>query len=151
MILILTIAIELLGSDELVMKRGRLSMYYPGDGYTGRVMACDTPKKRRIYREGSVHIALRKWWKIGCGKKVVVCSEITRKCATAPVLDAGPFGIYRGELRGAKREGRWKVWTKSKPPEGWQWRAVADLSRALWKKLGKPPGLSMIRIYRSDR
>lgn len=63
-------------------------------------------------------------------------------------MDAGPFGIYRGRLKGCTVEGRHRVWTKSlTPPRGWKWRGKADLSRALWKRLGKPRFLTRIRLY----
>lgn len=137
-------------TDLLV--RGRLSVYWPGDSCrTGRVLACDTPRRRRFYVPGSVHLAMRTWHRIGCGRVVRVCAEATRKCVDAPVLDSGPWGIIRGPLRRAVAEGRWRVWTKPRPPEGWRFRAVVDLSRALWIKLGKPAPLSFVRVYRRSR
>jgi hypothetical protein len=138
----------LLGLTEI--DRGRLSYYYPGDGYTKRsgVMACDTPRRRRIYRPGSVHVAMRNARRFGCGRLVLVCAEATGRCLAAPVLDAGPWGIIRGPLKNAVEEGRWRVWRRLRPPKGWRFRAVVDLSRELWRRLGRPPVFSFVRIYR---
>lgn len=137
--------VTLLGDGPIVVERGRLSVYAPGDGFNAGELACGG-----TFTEDQVHIAHRKWWKLGCGARVVVCSEITNRCVKAKVADAGPFGIITGPLKRAVREGRWRLWTKPSPPEGWRWRAVADLSVGLWKKLGKPPGLTMIKLYYKD-
>ena len=128
------------------IEQGPLSVYWPGDGFTGTVMACDIPRQPLRYERGSVHIAMRRWYKIGCGTLVTVCSTATNKCAVAPVLDGGPYGIITGPRRHAVRDGRWKVCTKYRPPKGWRWRAVADMSRELWRQLGSPPALSNIVI-----
>lgn len=123
-------------------ERGRLSVYWPGDGMTpGKVLACDTPCRPRRYRRGSVHVAMRgARRKIGCGTSVVVCSEKTGLCVAAPVLDAGPWGIVRGK--------KWRFWPKLRPPRGWKFRAVVDVSREVWRRLGRPRFLSFVRIYR---
>jgi hypothetical protein len=122
--------------------RGRLSVYWPGDGLaTGSVLACDTPRRPRRYRRGSVHVAMRGIRRgIPCGTVVVVCSGETGRCVPAPVLDAGPWGIVRGR--------RWRVWTNPRPPPGWRFRSVVDVSREVWRRLGKPDFLSRVRIYR---
>jgi hypothetical protein len=66
----------------------------------------------------------------------------------ARVMDSGPFGIYCGRLARCVEEGRYRTWTRSlTPPAGWKWRGHADLSRALWKKLGRPRFLSRVRLY----
>lgn len=147
------VAFLALGSPEVEV--GRLSVYWPGDSFTAAdspVMACDTPRRPRRYRRGSVHIAHREWRRLGCGTPVLVCARLTKRCAWAEVADGGPWGIYRGKLAGAVREGRWKVWTRPRPPEGWRWRAVADLSRALWKRLGRPRALSeVVLVYHPRR
>ena len=130
--------------DDLLVETGRLSVYRPGDGWNAGTLSCGGKFTHR-----QVHIAHRRWRRIGCGTPVIVCSKQTGRCVTAPVRDAGPFGIYRGPLKGAVRDGRWKVWVKSKPPPGWKWRGVADLSWGLWKKLGRPRFLSEVTlIYR---
>lgn len=136
----------LINSAEVVV--GGLSVYWPGDSCrTGTVMSCDRPRKPVRYREGSIHVAIRTWWRIGCGTKVVVCSDFSSLCEVAPVLDGGPWGIIRGRLRKAVAEGRHRVWVKQRPPRGWRFRAVADLSRELWRRLGSPPIFSRISIY----
>jgi hypothetical protein len=115
---------------------------------TGNVLACDTPRRRRFYRRGSVHVAIREWRKIGCGTKVVVCAHKTARCAVAPVLDSGPWGIYRGKMKNAVKEGRWRVYTRSYvPPKGWKFRGLVDLSRELWRRLGRPRGLTGVTVY----
>lgn len=121
---------------------GRLSVYWPGDGMNTGRLACGGRFKR-----DQVHIAYRRWPRVGCGRKVWVCSDATRRCWMAKVADAGPFGIYTGKLRRCRAEGRWKVWVKYKPPPGWKWRAVADFSYGLWKRLGKPKALTRVRLY----
>jgi hypothetical protein len=129
--------------------RGRLSMYWPGDSCrTGRVLACDTPRRRRFYEPGSFHVAVRDWWRVGCGTVVRVCVEATGRCVRAPVLDSGPWGAIYGPTRNAKREGRWMIWTHSiTPPPPWRFRGHVDVSRAVWVALGRPPFLSRVRIY----
>lgn len=125
---------------------GRLSMYAPRDGFNRGVLACSGAKPI-MFTHSQNHIAYRRWYKVGCGRRVLVCARVTGRCVMSKVMDAGPYGIFRGKLRHARRDGRWKVWTKSKPPKGWHWRAVADLSYGLWVRLGKPGGLSHIRLY----
>jgi hypothetical protein len=136
--------------------RGRLSVYWPGDPTgTSRVLACDSPRRRLLYRRGSVHVARRDWRRIGCGTVVRVCAEATGRCADAPVLDSGPWGIVRGPLKNAVRDGRWRRprgpreasrWLRRLPP-GWRFRGVVDLSRELWRRLGRPPSLSFVRVH----
>jgi len=143
-----------------VLESGLLSYYWPGDSTgTGSVLACDRPKRRRFYRRGSVHVAMRTWYRLGCGTEVLLCASDTSRCALAPVLDSGPWGIVRGPLRNARAEGRWRrprsaveanTWLRALP-EGWRFRGVADLSVALWKKLGRPLPLTQISIYRLRR
>ncbi len=130
-----------LGMAEIA--RGGISVYWPGDGCkTGKVLACDTPCRPRRYRRGSVHVAMRGVrTEFECGTAVVVCSEQTGRCAVAPVLDAGPWGIVRNGIRR-----RWR--SSDPPPPGWRFRAVVDVSREVWKRLGKPRFLSRVRIYR---
>ena len=122
--------------------RGRLSVYYPKDGYNHGRLACGG-----TLTKNQVHIAYRKWYKFGCGTQVLVCSEQTQKCVMAKVMDAGPYGVYRGPLKFAKAEGRWKVHVGTKPPKGWKFRAVADLSVGLWKRLGYPDLLSNVSLF----
>lgn len=134
------------GSADVVT--GGVSVYWPGDAArTGNVMACDRPRLRRVYRRGSIHLAMRSVWRIGCGRKVLVCARATGRCARAPVLDAGPWGVITGSRRRARAEGRYKVWVKQRPPEGWRFRGVADLSRALWTRLGKPRFMTRVTIF----
>lgn len=120
---------------------GRLSVYRPGDGWNRGELACGGR-----YTEHQVHLAHREWRRLGCGRRVQVCAEATGRCVVARIMDAGPWGIYRGPLRNAVPDGRWKVWTRPRPPRGWRFRAVTDLSWALWKKLGRPRGLSRVRL-----
>jgi hypothetical protein len=85
---------------------------------------------------------------MGCGRLVTVCSLETLRCVKSKVMDAGPFGIYRGKLKNCKPEGRWRRWTRStRAPKGWKFRAVADLSWGLWKQLGKPRFLSYVYLF----
>jgi hypothetical protein len=123
--------------------RGGISFYWPGDScQTGRVLACDTPCRRRLYRDRSIHVAMRGVRRrFPCGTAVVVCSEQTGRCVTAPVLDAGPWGIIDGA-------GKRMKWRKLEPPTGWRFRGIVDVSREVWKRLGRPSFLSRVRIYR---
>ena len=109
---------------------GRLSVYKPNDGFNHGKLACGG-----TFRAHQNHIAYRKWHTVGCGTRVIVCATDTSRCVVSYVQDAGPYGIYKPPLRHAVREGRWRVWTRSKPPKGWRWRAVVDLSYGLWKQL----------------
>lgn len=123
-------------------RRVRLSVYRPGDGFNRGELACGG-----WFTRTQVHVALRDWRRLGCGRRVLVCAEDTRRCHPATVRDAGPWGIYRGPIRNAVRDGRWRVWTKRVPPRGWGWRAGVDLSWALWLRLGRPRGLTWVQIY----
>jgi len=126
---------------------GRLSVYWPGDGFNSGELACGGR-----FEAGDDHVARRNWRRLGCGRRLLVCAAATRRCALTEVRDAGPFGIYRGPLRNAVREGRWRVWTRSlRPPRGWRFRASVDLSRALWRRLGSPPALSPVLVYALPR
>jgi hypothetical protein len=121
---------------------GRLSVYRPGDGWNRGELACGGN-----YSKDMVHVAHREWRRLGCGRRVYVCAETTGRCVLTQVRDAGPWGIYRGPLKNAVSEGRWRVWTKSvTPPSGWRFRAVTDLSWALWIQLGRPRALSKVRL-----
>lgn len=128
------------------LETGRLSVYRPGDGFNAGELSCGGK-----FTAEQVHIAHRRWRRIGCGTPVFVCASATKRCAWATVRDAGPFGIYRGKLKNCVREGRWKVWLKSRPPVGWRWRAVVDLSWGLWKKLGRPGGLTKVTLLYQQR
>ena len=122
---------------------GRLSVYWPGDGFNAGELACGGR-----FRAEQEHVARRDWRRLGCGRPLVVCALATRRCVLSEVRDAGPFGVYRGPLRNAVREGRWRVWTRSlRPPPGWRYRAVVDLSRGTWQRLGRPGGLSPVLLY----
>jgi hypothetical protein len=125
----------------LVVQVGRLSVYKPGDGWNRGELACGGR-----YTEAQVHIAHRHWRRLGCGRRVQVCAEATGRCVVARVMDAGPWGIYTGRLKNAVPDGRWRIWTRTRPPQGWRFRAVTDLSWALWKRLGRPRGLSRVRL-----
>jgi hypothetical protein len=122
--------------------RGPLSFYWPNDGSTpGKVLACDTPCRPRRYHPGAVHVAMRGVRReFPCGTAVLVCSEQTGRCAVAPVFDAGPWGIVREGVR--------RTWRSRRAPRGWRFRGVVDLSREVWRRLGKPKFLSTVRIYR---
>lgn len=138
-----TIAMALLTGSAKYKDAGALSVYWPGDGWNSGKLCCGGQ-----FSAEQEHIAYRAWWRVGCKSKVVVCATATRRCVLTSVQDAGPFGIVRGPLRNAYAEGRWKTFTgPGRPPKGWRYRAVADLSRALWRKLGSPPGLSQIKLY----
>ena len=129
---------------------GRLSMYEPQDGHHSEKLCCGG-----MMDWTSVHIAYRRWWKVGCGRKVWVCADATGRCALATVRDAGPFGVYTGTFESSKkmlREGRLRVASRAerkrgRPRPGWKWRGQTDLSWALWRKLGKPKFLSRVRLY----
>lgn len=122
---------------------GRLSVYRPNDGFNHGKLSCGGTLTYK-----SNHIAYRKWRKVGCGRPVLVCAAHTDRCVWSKVMDAGPFGIYKGSLRNCVRDGRWRVWTKSwTAPKGWKFRGVADLSWGLWVKLGRPKFLTKVTLY----
>jgi hypothetical protein len=129
---------------ELIAVRidtGLLSVYAPHDGWNSGELACGG----QLTKE-QVHIAYRGWKRMGCGRQVLVCTKATQRCVLARVQDAGPFGIITGPLKGAYPK-RWRVHTgPGKPPPGWRYRAAVDLSWGLWKRLGRPRGLSPVRL-----
>ncbi|RLC61778.1 MAG: hypothetical protein DRI48_10355 [Chloroflexi bacterium] len=124
------------------IETGRSSAYRPHDGHNRGELACGG-----TFTYTQAHIAYRKWWRYGCGRRVIVCSGNTGICELTTIQDAGPYGIYTGPVRRCVEDGRWKVWTKSRPPPGWKWRAVVDLSWGLWLKLGRPRALSKVTLY----
>ena len=113
---------------------GRLSTYRPGPGLTE--LACGGR-----YTRSQVHVAHRRWRELGCGRLVLVCAEQTGRCAVAPVMDSGPWGIRRGK--------QWRLWVRPRPPRGWRWSAIADLSWGLWRQLGRPRG--RIALYTGEK
>lgn len=123
-----------LTGEAVHVEEGKASMYHPGDGHCGKRTSCDKP-----FTWKSDHIAIRRWRKWGCGRRVVVCVIKTGLCALTKVGDSGPWGITNGK--------QWKVWTKLKVPKGWWRRGHYDLSPALWRRLGKPKFLSRLRVY----
>lgn len=120
---------------------GLLSVYAPGDGMNAGELACGG-----TFTEDQVHIAHRSWRSLGCGRIVLVCAHQTGRCALAQVMDAGPFGVIHGPLKRAAADGRWKVHLGRRPPPGWRWRAVVDLSWGLWRQLGRPKGLTRVTL-----
>jgi hypothetical protein len=142
MALFVALLLAMLGAGPVYVQ-GPLSVYWPHDGFNRGFLACgDAP-----FTKDQVHVAVRNWRSLGCGRKVLVCAKSTGRCVLTSVRDSGPWGAYRGPLRRAVPEGRWKVMAgASRLPVGWKWRAVVDLSVGLWVQLGKPPGLSTVHM-----
>lgn len=139
----LLILMETSAAFSVESDSGALSVYAPNDGWNSGELACGGR-----FRRGQEHIAYRGWRRVGCNRRVVVCADATWRCVLTTVRDAGPFGIYTGPLRNAVPEGRWRVFTgPGRPPRGWRYRAVADLSYALWRRLGRPGGLTRVRLF----
>lgn len=138
---ILELVIALNGSSVAFQDAGRVSMYHPNDGSNGGELACGG----RL-QWSSHHIAYRRWWRVGCGRRVIVCSVETGRCVRTHVRDGGPYGVYRGSINtrrvASKAERR-----SGQPRAGWKWRGVADLTWAVWKDLGRPRFLSQISLY----
>lgn len=136
-----------LGLELGPVDHGRLSVYKPGDGSSGNLLACGGAFTRR-----QRHIAYRRWWKVGCGRLVLVQAVQTGKWAAATVRDGGPYGVYRGALRRCVQEGRYRLASRAERRSGrltggWRWRGAADLSWGLWLALGRPGFLSEVRVY----
>jgi len=122
---------------------GRLSAYYPGDGFNRGELSCNDAK----FTRSQVHIARRDWRQHGCGRSVLVWSTATGRFALAAVRDSGPWGAYRGRLCRAVADGRWRAFPGlRRPPKGWKWHASVDLSWGLWIRLGRPSGLSQVHM-----
>lgn len=111
---------------------GALSVYWPGDGHCGPVLACGAP-----FTPSSHHIAIRPW-RGRCGARARVCSAATGRCVWTTVQDSGPWGLQCGP--------RWRVSTRRLVPPGCRRRAVVDLTRPVWRDLGSPPFLSRVTI-----
>lgn len=129
---------------------GRLSVYHPNDGSNSGGLSCGG---KLTWADN--HIAYRRWWKVGCRRRVLVCTAATKRCAWSKVMDGGPYGVYRGSMKNCVKEGRYRVASREerrrgKPKVGWKWRSGPggpDLSHALWKRLGRPPFLSAVTLY----
>ena len=134
-----TILVALLGLHSC--DSGRLSVYAPGDGHNRGLLACGGEFTKR-----QEHVAYRRWWKVGCGREVLVCAEATGRCALTTVRDGGPYGVYQGRLRN-RRTATPAERRAGAPREGWQWRGAADLSYKLWIRLGRPPFLSGVQLF----
>lgn len=110
----------------------RASMYHPGDGHNAGELACGG--RFEAHQE---HVAVRRWWAVGCGRPVVVCHGA--RCVATRVRDAGPFGVTDGR-------GGWRIETGRSPRAPWRYRGGVDLSRALWRRLGRPAFLSRVML-----
>lgn len=131
--LLLYIATLFLGQPA---ESGPLSVYRPGDGSNSGQLACGG-----AFTKTQIHIAHRRWKKLGCGRLVVVRSRQTGRVVLAAVRDAGPFGIVDDA-------GSWRVWTKGRPlPRGWRYRGLTDLSWGLWIRLDRPRFLSRVDLH----
>jgi hypothetical protein len=137
---------QLLGIPTPV-ETGRLSTYHPNDGSCGQEVACGG-----AFTWQDRHIAYRRWYKVGCGRVVLVHAVQTDLWVVATVQDGGPYGVYRGRLRRCVEEGRYRIASRGerrrgRPRRGWKWRGLTDLSYALWVDLGRPSFLSEVRLY----
>ncbi len=110
---------------------GSLSTYHAGDGFNSGQLACGGP-----LLADSHHVAIREW-RGRCGAPAVVCSAATARCVRTTVRDAGPWG--------AVRDGAWQVQIRLRP--GWRRRAVVDVTRAVWRELGRPAALSGVVVW----
>lgn len=119
-------------SIPLQIQVGPSSHYRPGDGHNAGTLACGG-----TFTSHQNHIAHRRWRRLGCGRKVLVIAPSTGRSAMSEVRDAGPFGTTNAQ-------GAWRLCTKYRPPKGWRWRGLTDLSTALWKKLSRPKFLSQV-------
>lgn len=118
-------------------QHGLASVYWPGDGHSGKVCADGRPFTRE-----RCHIAHRSW---PLGRKVRVCSRKTGRCTVSFVGDRGPFGAcdHKGIRRNFTCRGKWLVKIRRRDPG--TWRGIADLSKCVWKKIGGP-GMQIIRL-----
>ena len=81
-------------------------------------------------------MAIRQW-RGRCGAPAVVCSAATARCVRTTVRDSGPWG--------AVRDGAWQVQISLRP--GWRRRAVVDVTRAVWRELGRPAAMSGVVVF----
>jgi hypothetical protein len=131
----------MLSQGPVHVESGRISNYAPNDGSNSGNLSCGG----RL-TDAQVHIAYRRWWKVGCGRRVLVCAEQTARCVMATVRDGGPYGIYRGHLMNnvvatpAERK-------RGRPRKGWKWRGLCDTSPGLHRKLGRPDFLSKVHLF----
>lgn len=129
-------------------QRGMVTVYWPGDGHSGKTCADGKPFTRT-----RCHIAHRSW---PLGSKVRVCSRKTGRCTISFVGDRGPFGAcdHLGMATRTTRRngkvyykwacfGKWRVKIRRSDPG--TWRGIADLSKCVWKKIGGP-GMQDIRL-----
>lgn len=119
------------------IETGPSSVYIPNDGYNSGELACGG-----TYTKEQDHIAIRNW-KGRCGDAVAIYVPSTGHLAISKIRDAGPYGTMDAA-------GRWQVCTNRKPPKGFRWRSITDLSYALWKRLGRPRFLTKVQLYYID-
>lgn len=116
---------------------GLASVYWPGDGHSGKTCADGKP-----FTKERCHIAHRHW---PMGSMVRVCSLSTRKCAFSFIGDRGTYGACddKGMDRWYRCKGKWMIKIRRSDPG--TWRGIADLSRCVWKQIGGP-GLQRVRL-----
>ena len=129
---------------------GGISTYRKNDGHNAGVLACGGPLLAESH-----HVAIREW-RGRCGAPAVVCSAATARCVRTTVRDAGPWGAVRieqgyvgsgdaGRHAGTGQARRWEVQVRLRP--GWRRRAVVDVTRAVWRELGRPAALSGVVVW----
>ena len=136
--LLLVITLSNLNPTDMRIQTGLASVYWPGDGHSGKVCADGKP-----FTPQRCHIAHRTW---PLGRAVRVCSLTTGRCTTSYIGDRGPFGACdkKGQKKGSYIcRGRWLIKIRHKDPG--TWRGIADLSRCVWRKIGGP-GMQKVTI-----
>lgn len=136
------------GYEVARVQEGIASVYWPGDGLSGKTCADGKP-----FTKERCHIAHRSW---PLGSRVRVCAKDTGRCALSFVGDRGPFGAcdHKGISTHVQRRngrliykyqclGRWMVKIRHRDPG--TWRGIADLSKCVARKL-RTRGLHEVRL-----
>lgn len=137
---------------EYVAEIGVATIYYPGDGHSGRIKADGS-----AFKKTDSHIAHRT---LPLGTSGYLCSIRTGRCVHTRVQDRGPFGATLpcnkdpsnakgiGKPRLAKW-GRVCYWLQTQVhlQRGWRRRGQFDLTRPVARAIGHKPFERVVFFY----
>jgi hypothetical protein len=125
-------------ATDVRVATGVASVYWPGDGHSGRRRA-----DGRVFRRADRHVAHRR---LPLGTRGVLCLARTGRCVMTRIHDRGPFGAVgscpddgttpRGARRIRARRGGCQLWQAQRRLQaGWRYRGEFDVTRPVAEEL----------------